>query len=109
MSLISDAVPLCRVLPAALRAQNAALASALFAQAIDIFVDIVRNGLVHGDFNEFNLLVEGLMDIKGDEESEVMSTTSTKLVLIDFPQMISRDHQTAQEWVWDTAECLQLQ
>ena len=107
MSLVSDAVPLCRVLPATLRANNAALASALFAQAIDIFVDIVQNGLIHGDFNEFNLLVDGLADNSSsdNEESEAMSA---KLILIDFPQMISRDHRSAQEWVWNAFEYLQL-
>uniref|UniRef100_A0A0R3WAJ7 non-specific serine/threonine protein kinase n=1 Tax=Taenia asiatica TaxID=60517 RepID=A0A0R3WAJ7_TAEAS len=102
MSLLADAVPLCKVLPTTLRADDAALASALYSQAVDILTTITRNGLIHGDFNEFNLLVYGLVK-SGDEEVEVdtkaatTAVTEAKLILIDFPQMISRDHRTAQE------------
>lgn len=97
MSLVSDAVPLCKVLPTTLRAENAALASSLFSQAKDILEKITSEGLVHGDFNEFNLLVSGLVDEPGMEVDAVEIAKRAKLVLIDFPQMISRDHRTAQE------------
>ncbi|KAL5967078.1 Serine/threonine-protein kinase rio2 [Taenia solium] len=102
MSLLADAVPLCKVLPATLRADDAALASALYSQAVDILTTITRNGLIHGDFNEFNLLVHGLVksddeEVEVDTKASTMAVIETKLILIDFPQMISRDHRTAQE------------
>lgn len=107
MSLLADAVPLCKVLPATLRANDAALASALYSQAVDILTTITRNGLIHGDFNEFNLLVYGLVKNDGEEAEGDAKTAAAaaaaaaevKLILIDFPQMISRDHRTAQEYV----------
>ncbi|VDO10788.1 unnamed protein product [Rodentolepis nana] len=97
MSLISDAVPLCKVLPATLRAENASLASSLYSQAKEILAKITAEGLVHGDFNEFNLLVSGLVDELGEETDAAAIAKRAKLVLIDFPQMISRDHWSAQE------------
>ncbi|VDL86407.1 unnamed protein product [Schistocephalus solidus] len=105
MSLLDNAIPLCRVLPSILRANDGAVASFLYAQAIDILNRITRAGLVHGDFNEFNLLVSGIshtdrtLDSYGPEEEETdkqIDLEQVKLILIDFPQMISRDHQTAQ-------------
>ncbi|KAH9286341.1 Serine/threonine-protein kinase rio2 [Echinococcus granulosus] len=102
MSFLADTVPLCKVLPTTLRADDAILASALYTQAADILSTITRNGLIHGDFNEFNLLVHGLVKNDGEEvETDATITTKiaieAKLILIDFPQMISRDHRTAQE------------
>nr|CDS31801.1 serine:threonine protein kinase rio2 [Hymenolepis microstoma] len=97
MSLIPDAVPLCKVLPATLRAGNASLASSLYSQAKEILAKITAEGLVHGDFNEFNLLISGLVDELGEETGDAEIAKRAKLVLIDFPQMISRDHWTAQE------------
>ncbi|VDM33212.1 unnamed protein product [Hydatigera taeniaeformis] len=101
MSLLMDMVPLCKVLPTILRADDAVLASTLYAQAVDILDNITRNGLVHGDFNEFNLLVHGLVQDGGDDGADVKTATTVatepKLFLIDFPQMISRNHPTAQE------------
>ncbi len=107
MSLLSDAIPLCKVLPNTLRANDGAIASCLYSQALDILDKVTRNGLIHGDFNEFNLLVgglagEGVPDLPspgGDDsvEHDNIDLSKVKLILIDFPQMISRDHRTAQE------------
>ncbi|BHF61804.1 Serine/threonine-protein kinase RIO2 [Sparganum proliferum] len=105
MSLLDNAIPLCRVLPSILRASDGAVASLLYKQAVDILNRITRAGLVHGDFNEFNLLVSGIshedrtLDNCGPEEEgtdEQIDLEMVKLILIDFPQMISRDHRTAQ-------------
>lgn len=97
MSLVSDAVPLFKVLPSTLRAQNAVLASSLYSQATEILAKITGEGLVHGDFNEFNLLVTGLVDEPKEKTDATELAKRAKLVLIDFPQMISRDHWTAQQ------------
>jgi len=47
---------------------------------------LAESGLIHGDFNEFNLLVK-----KDTEE----------IIVIDFPQMTSTDHPNADEYVED--------
>jgi len=49
---------------------------------MDIIVRFARAGLIHGDYNEFNIL------IKRD---------SGEPVVIDFPQMVSTSHENA-EW-----------
>jgi RIO1 family len=49
---------------------------------MDLIVRFARAGLIHGDFNEFNILI-------GRETGEA--------VVIDFPQMVSTSHPNA-EW-----------
>ena len=48
---------------------------------MNIVIDLARHGLIHGYFNEFNLIL--------DEESQ-------SLTLIDFPQMVSTSHENAE-------------
>ena len=48
----------------------------VYTQCMDIIVRLAEHGLIHCDFNEFNLIV----DKKG------------KVTLIDFPQMVSTNH-----------------
>ena len=47
---------------------------------MQLIVRLASYGLVHGDFNEFNLLIEDDM----------------RVTLIDFPQMISTSHANAE-------------
>ena len=49
-------------------------------------------GVVHGDFNEFNILIK--MDGSYDP------------VLIDFPQMISINHELAQDYFNRDVNCI---
>eukprot|EP01064_Diplonema_japonicum_P038562 TRINITY_DN9385_c0_g1_i1.p1 TRINITY_DN9385_c0_g1~~TRINITY_DN9385_c0_g1_i1.p1 ORF type:complete len:499 (+),score=135.38 TRINITY_DN9385_c0_g1_i1:2396-3892(+) len=51
----------------------------VFKNAIDLIIKFAKYGLIHGDFNEFNLMIT-------DEE---------ELVVIDFPQMTSTNHPNA--------------
>eukprot|EP00904_Undaria_pinnatifida_P010092 jgi/Undpi1/6212/HiC_scaffold_20.g08696.m1 len=53
----------------------------VYRQCVEMIVRLARHGLIHCDFNEFNMLV--------DEEE--------KLTLIDFPQMVSTRHANAEE------------
>ena len=46
---------------------------------INLVIRLAEHGLIHGDFNQFNLMID-------DEET---------ITLIDFPQMISIDHPDA--------------
>ena len=48
----------------------------VYHSLIDQIIRFAEHGLVHGDFNEFNLLID-------DEEN---------ITIIDFPQMVSTCH-----------------
>ncbi|CAG8476085.1 4192_t:CDS:10 [Ambispora gerdemannii] len=62
----------------------------LYSDLMNIIVRLANYGLIHGDFNEFNILVK--------ENSEP--------VLIDFPQMVSTSHPNA-EWYFNRdVECI---
>lgn len=47
---------------------------------MDLIVRLAQYGLIHGDFNEFNILIKP----NGDP------------ILIDFPQMVSTSHPNAE-------------
>lgn len=55
---------------------------ALYSTLMDLIVRFARAGLIHGDFNEFNILIR---------------RDSGEPVVIDFPQMVSTSHKDA-EW-----------
>lgn len=54
----------------------------MYKDCMDLIVKLANHGLIHGDFNEFNLL------LSDDEE----------ITMIDFPQMVSTDHINAEEY-----------
>ncbi|CAD7672001.1 unnamed protein product [Nyctereutes procyonoides] len=53
-------------------------------EAMELIVRLANHGLIHGDFNEFNLILD-----KDDH-----------ITMIDFPQMVSTSHHNA-EWYFD--------
>jgi RIO kinase 2 len=56
-------------------------AQKVYERCLSLMVKLAEHGLVHGDFNEFNLFI----------------TEDYRVVMIDFPQMISTDHFNAAE------------
>ncbi|NP_001016682.1 serine/threonine-protein kinase RIO2 [Xenopus tropicalis] len=58
--------------------------ASLYSELMDLIVKLANHGLIHGDFNEFNLML--------DEEDHV--------TMIDFPQMVSTSHANA-EWYFN--------
>jgi len=63
----------------------------LYSQLMDLIVRFAHAGLIHGDFNEFNILIR-----HSDGEP----------VVIDFPQMVSTSHENA-EWYFNRdVECI---
>ncbi|KAJ8469439.1 hypothetical protein ONZ45_g16884 [Pleurotus djamor] len=63
----------------------------LYSQLMDLIVRLARSGLIHGDFNEFNILIR---------------RESGEPVVIDFPQMVSTSHANA-EWYFNRdVECI---
>ncbi|MBN3319737.1 RIOK2 kinase, partial [Atractosteus spatula] len=76
MELING-YPLCQVR----RVEDPA---GLYSEIMDLVVKLANHGLIHGDFNEFNLML--------DDKDHV--------TMIDFPQMVSTSHQNA-EWYFN--------
>lgn len=64
-----------------LRSGEMAHPGMVYRCCVEMIIRLARHGLIHCDFNEFNLMV--------DEEE--------RLTLIDFPQMVSTRHANAQE------------
>jgi RIO kinase 2 len=59
-----------------------ASAGKLYSTLMDLIIRFARSGLIHGDFNEFNILIR---------------RSTGEPVVIDFPQMVSTSHTNA-EW-----------
>jgi RIO kinase 2 len=62
----------------------------LYSQLMELIVKLAQYGLIHGDFNEFNIL------IKSDGSP----------ILIDFPQMVSTSHINAEYYFNRDVECI---
>lgn len=83
----------------------------LYSELMNIILELARFGLIHGDFNEFNILIKeeqdpdakGKAPISEEEEDENLILTP---VLIDFPQMVSVDHVNAEMYFDRDVECI---
>ncbi|KAJ3275877.1 Serine/threonine-protein kinase RIO2 [Terramyces sp. JEL0728] len=84
MELI-DAYPLCQI-------HDLEDPGKLYSNLMNLIVRLACAGLIHGDFNEFNLL------IKDNDEP----------VLIDFPQMVSTSHRNAEMYFNRDVECIRV-
>lgn len=91
MSLI-DGFPLRQV-------DNVPDPAGLYAELLEIIVQLATLGLIHGDFNEFNIIIK---------EEDVADSTEVRLVpvLIDFPQMVSVDHANAEMYFDRDVQCV---
>ncbi|XP_030944475.1 serine/threonine-protein kinase rio2 [Quercus lobata] len=62
----------------------------VFERIIGLVIRLAEHGLIHCDFNEFNIMID-------DDE---------KVTMIDFPQMVSVDHRNAQMYFDRDVECV---
>eukprot|EP00158_Paraphelidium_tribonemae_P003808 Partr_v1_DN26390_c0_g1_i1_m43104 putative serine threonine-protein kinase len=62
----------------------------LYAKLMELIVRLAKSGLIHGDFNEFNIMI----------------SHSGAPVMIDFPQMVSTSHQNADYYFSRDVECV---
>lgn len=53
----------------------------VYRRCLDLMIRLAEAGLIHGDFNEFNIMV----------------TEEQQVIMIDFPQMVSINHKNAAE------------
>jgi len=51
----------------------------VYNELMELIVKLANTGLIHGDFNEFNLVI----------------SDDGHVTLIDFPQMVSTSHENA--------------
>ena len=58
---------------------------------MSLMLKFANHGVIHGDFNEFNIMITD----KGDP------------IVIDFPQMVSTQHVHAKEFFDRDVKCLQ--
>jgi RIO kinase 2 len=84
MSLV-DAYPLTQI-------RELSKPGKVFAQLMELHIRLAQCGLVHCDFNEFNVMIN-------DKE---------ELTVIDFPQMVSTSHKNAAYYFNRDVECLRL-
>lgn len=64
--------------------------AALYDESMNLLVSLANHGVIHGDFNEFNIIL-------GEDNH---------LVLIDFPQMVSISHQNAEMYFDRDVKCI---
>ncbi|KAJ4351497.1 Serine/threonine-protein kinase rio2 [Didymosphaeria variabile] len=72
--------------------------AALYAELLSLIVRLAQIGLIHGDFNEFNILIEE----KPQEDGQV----SLIPTIIDFPQMVSISHPNAEYYFDRDVACI---
>lgn len=70
----------------------------LYAELMEMIVALAKRGLIHGDFNEFNIL------IREDEHADGSVTLTP--ILIDFPQTVSTNHANAQMYFDRDVGCI---
>jgi RIO kinase 2 len=73
--------------------------AALYGELIEIIVRLARHGLIHGDFNEFNILIE---EITNEETEEITLVP----IVIDFPQAVSTSHTNAKYYFNRDIACI---
>ncbi|KAI0111367.1 RIO1-domain-containing protein [Daldinia grandis] len=87
----------------------------LYAELISMILRLAKHGLIHGDFNEFNILIKEERDdpnpsAKGKEVKSTANESKENFtvtpILIDFPQMVSMDHQNAEMYFDRDVNCV---
>jgi RIO kinase 2 len=77
----------------------------LYAELIQMIMRLAQYGLIHGDFNEFNILIEE-RTASGKIEAGSGEAVTLVPILIDFPQMISMDHTNAEMYFDRDVNCI---
>lgn len=70
----------------------------LYSELLNFIVRFAQYGLIHGDFNEFNILIEEMFE--GEARVKLIPT------IIDFPQMVSIDHANAEYYFDRDVACI---
>lgn len=76
--------------------------ASLYADLIALILRFASNGLIHGDFNEFNILIKEEKATSDDGQESI----KLEPVVIDFPQMVSMEHQNAKMYFDRDVNCI---
>lgn len=80
----------------------------LYADLIKIVLRFAHHGLIHGDFNEFNIMVRA-SSMAGDPPEQMAAraeTSGVDVVVIDFPQTLSTSHPNAEFYFDRDIQCI---
>ncbi|KAF1817176.1 hypothetical protein P152DRAFT_426805 [Eremomyces bilateralis CBS 781.70] len=80
--------------------------AALYADIISILLRLARYGLIHCDFNEFNILLEEVRETTFRDDEQPEEVVTVRPVVIDFPQMVSIDHSNAEYYFDRDVACI---
>jgi RIO kinase 2 len=84
--------------------------ASLYADLISLILRLAKYGLIHGDFNEFNILILENQIPPDSKQQAVDSESPSGVVLtpiiIDFPQMLSIDHPDAEMYFNRDVTCI---
>lgn len=78
----------------------------LYSDLIDQILRLAKHGLIHGDFNEFNILIKEERSVTTTDSGEEDESISLVPIIIDFPQMISMDHPNADMYFDRDVNCI---
>lgn len=68
----------------------------LYSDLMSFIVKLANHGLIHCDFNEFNIMIK----------NKVTDADDCGFIVIDFPQCISIQHQDAEEYFKRDVDCI---
>ncbi|PFH58234.1 hypothetical protein XA68_13997 [Ophiocordyceps unilateralis] len=77
--------------------------ASLYADLIALIMRLASHGLIHGDFNEFNILIK---ETKTTTDQDGLETLKLEPIVIDFPQMVSMQHQNADMYFDRDVNCI---
>ena len=111
MSLI-DGVPLRAV-------KEVGDPAALYSELMQIIMRLAQHGLIHADFNEFNIIIQEAesptadksetldsLENRGEDLSKTDRRTTVIPWIIDLPQAVSIDHPNAEFYFNRDVECI---
>ena len=85
--------------------------ASLYADLIALILRLAQHGLIHGDFNEFNILIKeeepaGPASPEIREPNEQPPAITLIPIVIDFPQMVSMLHPNAEMYFDRDVACI---
>lgn len=79
----------------------------LYAELMAMIVQLASRGLIHGDYNEFNILLkESSTDGTPVDDNTPPENIIMTPILIDFPQTLSTNHANAEYYFDRDVECI---
>jgi RIO kinase 2 len=103
MSFVDNALPLRQV-------SAVPDPAGLYAELIGLILRLAQHGLIHGDFNEFNIMIQEQKPEGADAQGDAADGDDANLaivpILIDFPQMVSMEHKNAEMYFDRDVACV---